>query len=299
MDTITRKLPTGERSFRVLTQAEADAEGIGYVSWREVEPGGWALTDDGYVTECVDVKRYVRKGRPRNLVKLSFAMRWNGPGVKFEWTPHRDSGYIGSILTPRSWIETEVRRGRTKRMIKAYAAMLLNRNVDFDKLGAMYRKDQKIPRATVKRILKQEVVKQMVSEELETQMKEAGLSVKYVLDLYKTAAEQAKTDMDAEAMLKAANSLAELLDMKPKKVQRTLTASETFTRHNLEGDIERESKSLSLSEVRPAEPLAVAGVRSADEAAARESDQPDATPPAGDSVPLHGGGEAVPDASNV
>lgn len=269
MHTITRNLREGKRTFSIFTKQEADSQNLQYVGWRKVRPGEWALTDDQFVAECLKRKTYHRRGRPVDFVMLSFAARWDTPSTRFTFQDHYDTGVFGYVTSPRSWIEREAGKTRTKVMVREYVRMVLARDVDYTKLGLIYRKDQRIPAASVRRILKQETIKQMVSQEMEAKLKEAGIDVNYVFDLYKKAVMVAEEEGDAASIVKVAQDLAEILDVKPKKatITRVLTGQVT---KEIEGDIERESKLLEAREELPVNPLEVRE--------AKFSDIPEPTP---------------------
>ena len=62
--------------------------------------------------------------------------------------------------------------------------LLSGDKVDFDKLGQIYRPDQKIPAATVRRFLKQKVSKDMVEQKLKELLAEKSINKEFALDNY-------------------------------------------------------------------------------------------------------------------
>ncbi len=121
-------------------------------------------------------------------------------------------------IKPRNWADKELGKTRTKNLITAYVEQLLsNKPVDWDTLGNIYRPDQKTPAATVRRLLKQEVVKDMVDKKLKEVLVNKGVTEEFVLDTMLEAIEIAKNKLDAGNLLKAADNLQDLLEMKPSK----------------------------------------------------------------------------------
>ena len=60
----------------------------------------------------------------------------------------------------RRWIKYELGKTKTKLVIKAYVRQLVSGKIEWEKLGMMYRPDQKQPVWTLKRLLKQDLFNQ-------------------------------------------------------------------------------------------------------------------------------------------
>ena len=70
MDTIRRRIGGKMRKFNIYTQDEADKKGCLYIEWKHADEGDYALSDDGYVGECLSRKVYTdKKGRTKTFVK--------------------------------------------------------------------------------------------------------------------------------------------------------------------------------------------------------------------------------------
>lgn len=213
MDVIKRKRGGEWCEFKVYSQEEADEKGIQYTHWRSAEPGTWILTDDGYVAEYLFERRIPKKRRKGETKAwyFSFGMKMQSK-TPLLYLPHRFvRDYWHS--PPRSWVEREENRTRTKTLVQVFVRQLLNGNVDYAILGRIYRKDQAVPQATVKRLLKQERIQKMVKEELRKEMTEMGLTEKWVLDTIKQATAIAQGKEDAGNMLKAAGMVGDYLEM--------------------------------------------------------------------------------------
>ena len=127
----------------------------------------------------------------------------------------------------KRWLKYELGKTKTKFVIKAYARMLVTGKIEWEKLGQMYRPDQKIPVATFRRLLKQEETQRMVSEELEKLLSDEGINAQYSIKNRKIALEMAKEKGDLTNLNRALDSFDEKLDLKPneKKFRQTTEVS--------------------------------------------------------------------------
>lgn len=217
MDIITRNLRTGRREFRVYTKEEADELSITYKPWAEGVAGDWVLSDDGYVAECYSFKEYrmvSKKGKIRidKFVRLAFGAYWVNKNTKCEYGLRRITRDF-CTTRPQPWGERESRRKIVKHVIRLYAKMWLNNTVDLAKLGKIYAPKQLIPEASIKRLLRQPEIKEMVSKELRKVFQENGIDEKYVLELYKKVAGKAEEKENLSTVLRVADTLADMLRM--------------------------------------------------------------------------------------
>jgi hypothetical protein len=216
MDEITRNLVSGVRTFRIYTKEEADELKIRYKPWREVDEGEWALSDDGYVAECYMVRRYEARRRRRKtqerFIRLAFGAYWVSKNSRCVYGIRRSTGDYSSSR-PQPWGERESRRRIVKTIVKMYALMYIRNNVDWRKLGVMFRPKDRIPEASAKKLFKQPEIKEMVEKELKKIFTDNGVDEKYVLDLYKDVVAKAKDKEQLTTMLRVADTLADMLRM--------------------------------------------------------------------------------------
>ena len=107
MEYITRKFKKNNYqtvTYPVYTQEEADDREIKYSPWRECGEGQVGLSDDGYVAECI----YVRKYKDIAQVTFPYGRQWIGDS-RLRYEPHRDTGEYSQIGT-RSWGEMEAKK---------------------------------------------------------------------------------------------------------------------------------------------------------------------------------------------
>ena len=151
------------------------------------------------------------------------------------------------MVKPKSWQERESKRNRTKNVVNAYVGQVLEgQKVDWQQLGVMYRPDQKTPAATVRRLFKQEVIKDMVEEKLKEIMASKGIDKGFVLDTIMKAISIAEQKQDVSGMLRAAENFVDMLEMKPNKKVTTDTLQIDMTNQIMD-QIETEEKKMVAS----------------------------------------------------
>lgn len=82
MEVFRRLYQRKVREFVVYPLDEALEKELKPVPWRDAQAGNWAITDDGFVVECLarsehdEVIRGKKKGRRRTLFAFSIARIW-------------------------------------------------------------------------------------------------------------------------------------------------------------------------------------------------------------------------------
>jgi hypothetical protein len=255
MDKLVRKIGGMNKTFFIYKQDEADKEGLSYVHWKEVGTGQYALTDDKYVGKCVSRKEYTDKqGRCRAYIKLCCGVGWDNKSSTLLYEPNREFNMYSQVK-PDYWVRKEIKSTRFKNAVIAYVEQLLSPNaVDWDVIGNIYRPDQKIPAATVRRLFKQQEVKEVIEDKLKQKMDDKGITQEMVLDLHLEAIEVARSKRDPSNMLRATENLMDLLEMKPGK--RIVTESMEFgLTTGIQNQIESEEKRVKLAQ-KTEEPIA-------------------------------------------
>tara|TARA_Y100001938_G_scaffold55276_1_gene77100 strand:- start:8192 stop:8986 length:795 start_codon:yes stop_codon:yes gene_type:complete len=248
VDKLVRTINGMKRTYFVYKQVEADNEGLDYEHWKEASPGQYALTDDGYVGSCISRKDYTDKqGRSKTFVKLCCGVGWANNKAKILYEPNKEFG-LYSQVKPDYWIRREIRTTRFKNAVTAYIEQLLSsKAIDWTVIGNIYRPEQRIPEATVRRLFKQQEVKEVIEEKLKKVLQEKGITQDMVLDLHLEAINVARDKKDPSNMLRATENLMDLLEMKPGK--KVITESVEFgLSSNITEQIESEEKKLKLSQ---------------------------------------------------
>jgi hypothetical protein len=246
MDTLKRKANGVNKVFNIYTEEEAESEGLPYLHWKEAKEGDYAATDDGYVGLCIGRKDYTDKnGRVKTFVRLCHGANWAGNTNRIEYMVNKTFGSY-SQANPKSWQDREARRTRTKNLVNAYVGQALSsEGFDYKQLGNIYRPDQQEPSLTVKRVLKQEFIRDMIEKKLKEIMEEKGISKSSVVDTMLEAIEIARHKQDVTNMLKACDYFMELLEMKPSK-RITTDTLQLDVSSSIADAIESEEKSLLM-----------------------------------------------------
>ena len=220
MEKLKRKLKKKTRVYNIYTQNEADEAGLDYSHWKQAQTGDYALSDDGFVGKCIGRKDYTdKKGRVKTFVRLAYGANWAGNTNKIQYLKNKEYGvYTQANPEANNWAVREANTTRAKNLVNAYVGQLTStKKVDYNQLGMIYRPDQKEPAATVRRVLKQEIIKKMVEKKLREGLSEKGINNSSVLDTMLEGLDIARAKQDVTNMIKISDAFMELLEMKPNK----------------------------------------------------------------------------------
>ncbi len=244
---IKRRINGKTSKHPVYTKDEADNKKLDYVYWRQAEIGDWAITDDNFVSECYARKDYTDKnGKVKTFVKLTCGVGWDSGFSKIQFLENHKYGVYSKTNPKRSWVDEESGTSRAKNTVNAYANMLLDsKAVDFDALGQIYRPDQSVPAATVRRFLKQKTAKRMVEKKVKELLSDKAINKEFALDNIIRALQMAESKGDVNNFLKANDYIMDLLEMKPNKQLITDTVQVDMTKQ-IADTIAKEEKKLTL-----------------------------------------------------
>ena len=249
MEKLKRKLKKKTKVYNIYTQNEADEAGLDYSHWKQTQTGDYALSDDGFVGKCIGRKDYTdKKGRVKTFVRLAYGANWAGNTNKIQYLKNKEYGvYTQANPEANNWAVREANTTRAKNLVNAYVGQLTStKKVDYNQLGMIYRPDQKEPAATVRRVLKQEVIKKMVEKKLREVLSEKGINNSSVLDTMLEGLDIARAKQDVTNMIKISDAFMELLEMKPNK--KITTDMLQLDVSNSIGDIiAKEEKTLKVS----------------------------------------------------
>jgi hypothetical protein len=146
---------------------------------------------------------------------------WITPSSKLEWEVRRKNRAYGT--SSKIWVYRS--KGRLKNLVREYVSQKLKvtagvlPELDYNAIGVAFRKDQAIPAATAKRMLKMKEVQEMIEDELKEELKKLGVTSQYVVDIIKRAILVAESAADAGSMIRGAKEFSEMLGMKPSRAQ--------------------------------------------------------------------------------
>lgn len=236
-----------KQKFQIYTREEADYEPRFYLYWKEADEGDYAVTDDDFVMKCLSRKEYTDKnGNVKTFIKLSGGVGWNNPASKINFELNHAYKTYTKTNPAKSWEDVEIKSTRGQNTINTYATMMLNGGVDFGKLGKVYRPDDKIPEATVRRFLKNKKVKMEVEKKVKEILTEKSISKEFAIDNLIRALEMAEHKGDVGNFLKANDQVMDLLEMKPNKAITTDTVELIDTKKILDQITQEEEKKLVM-----------------------------------------------------
>tara|TARA_R100001594_G_scaffold99392_1_gene133888 strand:- start:1141 stop:1914 length:774 start_codon:yes stop_codon:yes gene_type:complete len=246
MDNIKRRIGGKHREFEIYSKDEADKKGFAYIHWKHADKGDYALSDDGYIGECLDRKVYTdKKGRTKTFIKCAHGVQWVTNTGQFLYEPNKEIGNYSHVKA-RSWEDREVKTQRATNAVNAYVADVIGgKKPDWDMIGKIYRPDQKFPAATVRRLFKKQRIQDMVEKKLKEILLDKGITQDQVLELQLEALNLARSKGDISNFLKVTDSFMDLLQMKPGKVVTTDTMEIDMSSKILDA-IETEEKKVKL-----------------------------------------------------
>ena len=245
---IKRKLKINNfesQDYYIYRESEFDKK---YKHWSKCEPGDWGLSDDGYIAECLQRNIY---GTSIEMV-FPYGRQWVTNTGKLEFEPHWYSKNFANVST-RSYNEIEASKDRAELAIDAFLAYkLAGEKPDLDKIGKIYRPDQKNPSIAIRKLLKTKEVKKVMAEKLKEILIEKEIDEGYVLDVMKDAVDVAKMKEDPANMIRAAKELGDYLDMKPKSKQVTESVEMDLS-HQIADSYETQTKKLKATKTKEIE----------------------------------------------
>ena len=125
-------------------------------------------------------------------------------------------------------------------------ALDIDANIDWTFSETSPEEEFKELKKFVKRLFKEKVVKDMVSEKLKEIMSQKGIDKGFVLDTILKAIDIAEEKQDVSNMLRAAENFVEMLEMKPNKKVTTDTLQIDMTNQIMD-QIETEEKKMVAS----------------------------------------------------
>jgi hypothetical protein len=245
---ITRRLKVNNfesTDYEVYTKEEFQKIGKKYKHWNKCNPGDWGISDDGYVAECLQRNIY---GTSIEMV-FPYGRQWAKKTAKLEFEPHYYSKNYSNVST-KSYAEIESTKNRADLAIDAFLAYkMAGETPDMDKIGRIYRPDQKNPEVAVRKLLRTKEVKKIMADKLKEILVDKQIDEGYVLDVMKDAIDTAKVKEDPANMIRAAKELSVFLDMQPKNKQVT-ESIEMDMSHQIADTYDKQTKKLKATQTR-------------------------------------------------
>jgi hypothetical protein len=197
------------------------------------------------VAECLQRNIY---GTSIEMV-FPYGRQWAKKTAKLEFEPHYYSKNYSNVST-KSYAEIESTKNRADLAIDAFLAYkMAGKTPDMDKIGRIYRPDQKNPEVAVRKLLRTKEVKKIMADKLKEILVDKQIDEGYVLDVMKDAIDTAKVKEDPANMIRAAKELSVFLDMQPKNKQVT-ESIEMDMSHQIADTYDKQTKKLKATQTR-------------------------------------------------
>lgn len=200
MDVLKRYRRHKRIEHPIYTVSEAAQKGLGASDWRETIGGGWGITDDGYVVECLARNQYTTKRGTVTYLRFTIGGIWLTKSARLLWLARKESHCHGSGT--KTWVELEMNRTRFKNLLKAYVAQYMAGTIDWETLGRIYRRSDPKRVESAQRMIKRPEVQKMVDESVKEALTKAGVTREWALAMLPEALRIAKQNDDAEVVLK-------------------------------------------------------------------------------------------------
>lgn len=214
-----------ERPCVALTRQEADEREIDYIYWKDCPPreSGHILTDDDYVLELMYCREYpTNTGGTSRVIRAYGAFKWISANGTLNFMDYHNHGIYTKTNPAKSWMEAEANKSRTRRAIGVLvASFMATGKFDYHRAGKVYRPEDPIPEASIKRLLRSKHVQTMLEDRLRKAYDKLGFDEEFTIKAIKEAYEVASKNEDALNMLRVAEKGIELLGMTPGRITET------------------------------------------------------------------------------
>ena len=243
MYTITIKhKDIGAKTYEIYTKEEADKEGLQYSHWKKAREGQWALSDDGFVSKVIKRKKYPTANQIDNIY-LRFAWGYTFFNPEYEGKELKVKGRkSNTTMSGKRPIEVKAKQERMKNLAMVYA-QIMDYNKTIEHVLDNPTSNQKI---MWKRRMKKEKFTDMVREELQSLLKEHGLTEEYTLELLEATIDTAKAKGDVTNLMRAVDNLQDMHGMKEKNQSKTVEQIEATSNVKLIDELKEEEKSLTV-----------------------------------------------------
>lgn len=230
----------GLTTYTIYRKKEAEKEGIKFVYWKMVQPGGYALSDDDYVAKCINRKEYP-SNHDKDNVYLRFPWGYTFFNPKYASKKLNVSGRkTNTTMSGKPMLEVKSKQDMMKNLAKAYS-VTWDYNLALDMVLGTYTPSEF---KKWKRMMKTEVFSKMIKEELADLLSDHGLDKTYTLDLFSQVITMAKDKKDVTNLLRAVENLQGMHGMKEKSLVKTTESIEAVSNVKLIDELREEEDKL-------------------------------------------------------
>jgi len=195
-------------TYKIFKKEEADSEDIQYRHWREAGEGEYGISDDNYVAKVISKSVY----NPTSIyVRYPYGYTFFNP--KYESVSLKASGRkSNTTISGKTQWEVLSNGQKMKNLAMVYA-----QTMDYDKsIEHVLNNPTDNQKVMWKRRMKKEKFKDMVRDELQSLLREHGLTEEYTLQLLEDTIQTAKAKGDVTNLMRAVDNLQDMHGMKEK-----------------------------------------------------------------------------------
>ena len=230
----------GLTTYTIYRKKEAEKEGIKFVHWKMVQPGGYAISDDDYVAKCINRKEYP-SNHDKDNIYLRFPWGYTFFNPKYTSKQLKVSGRkTNTTMTGKPMLEVKSKQDMMKNLAKAYS-VTWDYNLALDMVLGSYTPSEF---KKWKRMMKTEVFDKMIKEELADLLTDHGLDKTYTLDLFSQVIAMAKDKKDVTNLMRAVENLQGMHGMKEKQLVKTTEKLEAISNTKLIDELREEEDKL-------------------------------------------------------
>ena len=200
-------------TYKIFKKEEADSENIQYRYWREAGEGEYGISDDNYVAKVISKSVY----NPTSIyVRYPYGYTFFNP--KYDSVSLKASGRkSNTTISGKTQWEVLSNGQKMKNLAMVYA-----QTMDYDKaIEHVLDNPTDNQKVMWKRRMKKEKFKDMVRDELQSLLKEHGLTEEYTLQLLEDTIQTAKAKGDVTNLMRAVDNLQDMHGMKEKHLVKT------------------------------------------------------------------------------
>jgi hypothetical protein len=246
---INHKDDRGHVHYPLYEEEEATQEGITYTHWQDAEQGGWAVSDDGLVSQLID-KRYYQ-GKSEGSGRWYYRFPWGRFFVKGNTKHQKALARNRKYTLMRDGClrlqEQNPDKPKTKEQnfVTAYSVTM-----DADLATEVVSpQPSRMEIHRNRRFAKTETFRRMLRSELVSVLEIAGVTEGDVIELLQEAIEMARQKKDITNLLRVAENFQRMLGInEPDKVKTTNVIEASRTKRLIDKVSEEEEK-LKLTQV--------------------------------------------------
>ena len=226
-------------SYKIYKQKEADNEGLEYRYWRKAGEGEYGISDDKFVAKVISKSIYSTSS---TYVRFPYGYTFFNPkysSVKLKAGNRK----ANNTLSGKTQWEVLSNGQKMKNLAMVYA-QTMDYNKAIEHVLDNPTNNQKI---MWKRRMKKEKFTDMVREELQSLLKEHGMTEAYTLELLEETIKKAKDKGDVTNLMRAVDNLQDMHGMKEKNQIKTVEQIEATSNVKLIDELRETEEKLTAT----------------------------------------------------